>query len=168
MIEIKDLSLHLGDFHLADINLSVADGEYFVVLGPTGAGKTVLIECVAGLHRIRHGEIWMDHRDVTHRASEERNVGYVPQDYVLFPFLSVVDNIAFGLRQAGRGRRKSGVRSTKWPDCWASPTCCTVTRVPSAAVRNSGWPWPGRWRLLPVFCSSMSRWVPWTSAPGGI
>jgi ABC-type Fe3+/spermidine/putrescine transport system ATPase subunit len=100
MIEIKNLSLHLGEFYLKDINLSIRDGEYFVILGPTGAGKTVLMECLAGLHRIKQGEIWLGQREVTHLTSEERNVGYVPQDYVLFPFLNVLDNIAFGLKQA--------------------------------------------------------------------
>jgi len=100
MIEIKGLSLQLGEFHLKDINLSIRDGEYFVILGPTGAGKTVLMECLAGLHHIRKGEIWFDRTEVTHLVPEERNVGYVPQDYVIFPFLNVFNNIAFGLKQA--------------------------------------------------------------------
>jgi len=98
LIKIKNLSIHLGNFFLSDINLAINDGEYFVILGPTGAGKTVLIECIAGLHRIDKGEIWIDENNVTDLAPEEREVGYVPQDYVLFPFLNVVENIAFGLR----------------------------------------------------------------------
>ncbi len=101
MIEIKNLSLHLGNFSLKDINLTIDDGEYFVILGPTGAGKTVLIECIAGLHHIKQGEIWVDQTEVTRLAPEERSVGYVPQDYILFPFLNVVENIAFGLKQTG-------------------------------------------------------------------
>lgn len=100
MIRIKDLSINLGEFHLKNINLSISDREYFVILGPTGAGKTVLLECIAGLNRIKQGEIWVDQNEITHLTPEERNVGYVPQDYVLFPFLTVADNIAFGLRQA--------------------------------------------------------------------
>jgi ABC-type Fe3+/spermidine/putrescine transport system ATPase subunit len=103
MIEVKGLCLRLGEFCLEDIDVSIGKGEYFVILGPTGAGKTVLMECIAGLHRIRQGEIRIDGVDVTRLASEERNVGYVPQDYVLFPFLNVRDNIAFGLKR-GRGR----------------------------------------------------------------
>jgi ABC-type sugar transport system ATPase subunit len=99
MIEIKNLSLQLGNFSLEDINLTINDNEYFVILGPTGAGKTVLLECIAGLHHIKQGEIWVAHSDVTRLTPEERNVGYVPQDYVLFPFLSVAENIAFGLKQ---------------------------------------------------------------------
>jgi ABC-type Fe3+/spermidine/putrescine transport system ATPase subunit len=99
MIEVRNLSIALGDFSLEDINLSIGDEEYFVILGPTGAGKTVLIECIAGLHRLKRGEIWFGGKELTHLAPEERGIGYVPQDYVLFPFLNVVDNIAFGLRQ---------------------------------------------------------------------
>ena len=101
MIEIKNLSLHLGKFSLNDINLTIGDKEYFVILGPTGAGKTVLMECIAGLHHIKQGEIWVDQNKITSLTPEERNLGYVPQDYVLFPFLNTVENIAFGLKQTG-------------------------------------------------------------------
>jgi ABC-type Fe3+/spermidine/putrescine transport system ATPase subunit len=102
MIEVKGLSLRLGEFNLKDINLSVADGEYFVILGPTGAGKTVLMECLAGIHHVKQGEIWLDGREITRLTPEERGLGYVPQDYVLFPFLNVLDNITFGLKRAKR------------------------------------------------------------------
>ncbi len=100
MIEIKDLSIDLDEFHLKNINLSIGHREYFVILGPTGAGKTVLLECIAGLHRIKQGEIWINGDNITHLPPEERKIGYVPQDYVLFPFLKVADNIAFGLKEA--------------------------------------------------------------------
>jgi len=101
VIEIKDLSLRLGDFALKEVTVTVQDGEYFVILGPTGAGKTVMLECIAGLQRFRRGEIWIGGRNVTVVPPEERGIGYVPQDYALFPFLNVTDNITFGLQ--GRG-----------------------------------------------------------------
>jgi len=106
MIEIKNLSIHLGNFSLSDINLTIGDKEYFVILGPTGAGKTILIECIAGLHRINKGEIWIDENNMTGLPPEDRAVGYVPQDYVLFPFLNVVENIAFGLRPTKYSRNE--------------------------------------------------------------
>jgi ABC-type sugar transport system ATPase subunit len=99
MIGIKNLSLQLGKFFLSDINLTVSKGEYFVLLGPTGAGKTVLIECIAGLHACGKGEIWIDGKNATALAPEERVIGYVPQDYALFPFLNVLGNITFGLKK---------------------------------------------------------------------
>lgn len=102
MIEISGLSITIGSFSLRDVNLAVADSEYFVLLGPTGAGKTVLLECIAGLHRVVSGTIHLHGMDVTQLAPEERHIGYVPQDYVLFPFLNVFENVAFGLKGSGR------------------------------------------------------------------
>jgi ABC-type sugar transport system ATPase subunit len=99
MIAIKDLSINVGEFSLKNLSLTIRDREYFVILGPSGAGKTVLMECLAGIHKIRQGEIWIDSTDVTRLAPEERNIGYVPQDYVLFPFLNVRENILFGLKR---------------------------------------------------------------------
>lgn len=97
MIETRQLGLRLGEFELRDINLRVEEGEYFVILGPTGAGKTVLVECIVGLHAPETGSVWLDGRNVTHLKPEERHLGYVPQDYALFPHLTVRQNIEFGL-----------------------------------------------------------------------
>ncbi|MBN2575083.1 MAG: ABC transporter ATP-binding protein [Deltaproteobacteria bacterium] len=98
MIQIHDLSLDLDEFHLRHVNLTVAEGEYLVLLGPTGAGKTVLLECIVGLHRRHSGTIAVDGVDVTRLYPEERNIGYVPQDYALFPNMTVAKNLAYGLR----------------------------------------------------------------------
>jgi ABC-type sugar transport system ATPase subunit len=103
MIEVKNLSIHIGDFSLKNLNLTVQDKEYFVVLGPSGAGKTVFIESLAGLHKPKKGEIWIEKVNVTALAPEERGIGYVPQDYVLFPFLNVQENITFGLKRKSYG-----------------------------------------------------------------
>ncbi len=99
MIEVKNLSIQIGGFSLKNLNLSVGDQEYFIILGPSGAGKTVFMECLAGLHKIRRGEVWVDGKNITPLSPEERRIGYVPQDYVLFPFLNVAQNIQFGLKR---------------------------------------------------------------------
>jgi ABC-type Fe3+/spermidine/putrescine transport system ATPase subunit len=98
MLRVERLSIRLGEFDLRDISLEVREGEYFVLLGPTGTGKTVLVECIAGLHRPKSGRIVLDGRDITDLPPEERGIGYVPQDYALFPNLTAFENIAFGLR----------------------------------------------------------------------
>ncbi|MCD6286743.1 MAG: ABC transporter ATP-binding protein [Anaerolineae bacterium] len=108
-VQVCDLSVDLGEFHLREITLDVAPGEYMVVLGPTGGGKTVLLETIAGLHRPRRGQVRMNGEDATATAPEERGIGFVYQDYALFPHLNVADNIAFGLT-LGRGRRHRGKR----------------------------------------------------------
>ncbi len=98
MITIKDLERSWKEFNLTDINLKVDRGEYFVILGPTGAGKTLLLELIAGFYIPDRGEIWVDGVNVTDLAPEEREVGFVYQDYALFPHLTVRKNIEFGLR----------------------------------------------------------------------
>jgi molybdate transport system ATP-binding protein len=97
-VQVRDLGVDLEEFRLCDINLDVTAGAYFVILGPTGAGKTVLLETIAGLHRPLKGRILLDGEDITHAPPERRGIGFVYQDYALFPHLSVSGNIAFGLR----------------------------------------------------------------------
>ena len=97
MIEIKNLSGNLGEFRLNNINLQVNKGEYLAILGPTGAGKTVLIEYITGIYKPDKGSILVQGEDITLLYPEERNIGYVPQDYALFPNLTVKRNIAYGL-----------------------------------------------------------------------
>jgi len=104
MIEIKNLAVNLGTFLLEDINLSIEPGEYFIILGPTGAGKTILLESIAGLHPIKSGEIWLNGREVTKLEAEKRGIGFVYQDYALFPHLSVKGNLLFGLKQKRRSK----------------------------------------------------------------
>ena len=98
MISLEQIRLELGNFALDDISLSVEDGEFFILLGPSGVGKTALLEAVAGLNRINGGRVLLDGCDVTFMPPEARPIGYVPQDASLFPHLNVRDNILFGVR----------------------------------------------------------------------
>jgi len=109
VIQVRGVSLTLGDFAVHDAHLQVAEGEYFVLLGPTGAGKTVLLECIAGLHRPENGEILVEGRRVNETPPERRGLGYLPQDYALFPHLNVAQNIGFGMRL----RRRSAAEVTR-------------------------------------------------------
>lgn len=98
LIRIRGVSITLGEFAVHDTSLDIFEGEYFVLLGPTGAGKTVLLECVAGLHRPSRGEIYIAGKRINDMPPEQRKLGYLPQDYALFPHLNVARNIAFGMR----------------------------------------------------------------------
>jgi len=101
MIKVDDLTFSVGNFSLNRISLHVEQGEHFVILGPTGAGKTLLLECLCGLSRIAAGRIEIGGADVTGLEPRERGIGYLPQDYALFPFKTVAQNIAFGLEAHG-------------------------------------------------------------------
>ncbi len=98
MIKVRNLWVDLGDFVLQNANLDISNGEYFVILGPTGAGKTVLLESMAGLYPLKEGRIWLNGDEVTRLEPEKRGISIVYQDQMLFPHLSVRDNITFGLR----------------------------------------------------------------------
>jgi molybdopterin-binding protein len=100
----------LGEFILSDVSLSIEEGDYFIILGPTGAGKTVLLESIAGLYPIKSGEIWLRGKEVTALEPEKRNIGIVYQDHVLFPHLSVKDNIRFGLKMHKLGKQEIAER----------------------------------------------------------
>jgi molybdopterin-binding protein len=113
MIAVKNLKVNLGGFFLQNINLDIRPGEYFIVLGPTGAGKTVLLEAIAGLHPVLEGEVWITNREITYLSPEKRGIGIVYQDQVLFPHLSVERNIAFGLkmRKCPRAEAKAQIEA---------------------------------------------------------
>jgi len=96
-IKLEHLSFSVGDFAIEDLCLSIRRGEYFVLTGPNGAGKTVLVKLIAGLHVPASGTIRVNGRSITDLPPWKRNIGYVPQDGVLFPNRTVRENIRFGL-----------------------------------------------------------------------
>jgi ABC-type Fe3+/spermidine/putrescine transport system ATPase subunit len=110
MIEVRGLGVRVGTFALRDVDLAVAEGEYHVLLGPTGVGKSVLLHTLAGIHRPSAGTVRLAGVDVTRLPPEARGVGFVPQDYALFPHLTVVDNISFGLRMRRLPREAARAR----------------------------------------------------------
>jgi molybdate/tungstate transport system ATP-binding protein len=97
MITIRGLNIDLREFQLRNINLEIAENEFFILMGPTGAGKTVLLEAIAGLVPVKSGTIFIGERDITTLSPERRGVSIVYQDYALFPHLTVLENITYGL-----------------------------------------------------------------------
>jgi ABC-type Fe3+/spermidine/putrescine transport system ATPase subunit len=99
---LKNLTIRYGgEAVVSDFNLEVRDGEMVSLLGPSGAGKTTILKTVAGLIQPEIGEIFIDGQPVHDLAPEKRNTVMVFQKTLLFPFLNVEQNIAFGLRMQG-------------------------------------------------------------------
>lgn len=98
MLSLKGIGIGFSNFALRDVTFDVEAGSYLALLGPTGAGKTVLLETIAGLLVRHEGEIRSNGRDITSLQPEQRGIGMVYQDCCLFPHLNVRDNISFGLR----------------------------------------------------------------------
>jgi len=111
MLQIKNTSLKAGDFTVSDINLTVTPEEYFVLMGPTGSGKSLLVKAICGIIPIQNGSIYIDGIDVTNLEPRKRQVGYVPQSSSLFPHLSVSENILFPLR-IRKSNKKEALKKT--------------------------------------------------------
>jgi molybdate/tungstate transport system ATP-binding protein len=97
LLRLEKVSLRLGGFALRNITMEIERGEYFVVLGRTGSGKTLLLESISGRHDIE-GRIFLEGREITRLPPERRRIGLLYQDYMLFPHLSVEENIRFAQR----------------------------------------------------------------------
>ena len=101
------------------IDLSVEAGQILAVLGPSGSGKSTLLATIAGITPALAGQVLVDDRDVTTAPVHERRVGLIFQEPLLFPHLSVVDNVAYGLRRHGMPRTQARQRAEElltWVD----------------------------------------------------
>jgi ABC-type sugar transport system ATPase subunit len=98
MIRLEGVSRQWPEFRIKGVTLEVGEGEYLVIVGPTGAGKTLLLELLLGIHQPDRGRLFLNGNDVTDNPPENRGIGMVYQDYLLFPHLNVEQNLAFGLR----------------------------------------------------------------------
>ena len=100
-IELVSLSKRFVELAVDDVNLTVSSGEFFSLLGPSGCGKTTTLRLIAGFEQPTAGKVLLDGADVTNTPANKRKVNTVFQSYALFPFLTVFDNVAFGLRNRG-------------------------------------------------------------------
>jgi putative spermidine/putrescine transport system ATP-binding protein len=111
-VEMAGLRRSYGDVHALDgLDLQLAPGELVVLLGPSGCGKTTALRILAGLERQDAGEIRVAGEDLTHVPANKRDMGMVFQAYSLFPHLTVLDNVAFGLKLRGRSRSERRSRA---------------------------------------------------------
>jgi len=101
MLEINKIHKQFKDFQLNNINFKVEKGDYFVLLGVSGSGKSVLLEIIAGLISPDNGAIILEGNDITHVKIQKRKVGLVFQDFAVFPHMTVKENIAFPLKGSG-------------------------------------------------------------------
>ena len=106
MIEVRHLSLGHESFSLKEISFKVEKGKYSVLMGPTGSGKTSLLEAIVGLKPIHSGQVFLNGEEVTHLGPACREIGYMPQEPSLFKTMNVKANLAFALEVRNVEKKK--------------------------------------------------------------
>jgi putative spermidine/putrescine transport system ATP-binding protein len=113
-ISLTGLRKQFGDVTAVDnVDLDIAQGEFFTLLGPSGSGKTTTLRLIAGFERPDAGRVSLSGRDVTDLPPYERDVNTVFQDYALFPHMTVAENVEYGLRVKGVGKRDRADRARR-------------------------------------------------------
>ena len=105
MIKIEGLTILFETFKIMDLNISIEEKEFHSLLGPTGCGKTLILESIMGLHQPKKGKIWIGETEVQTLPPERREISYVPQDLALFPHLNVRENILYGIKARNLDRQ---------------------------------------------------------------
>ena len=107
MLELRNISRSYPDFKLEDISFTVETGDYFALLGPSGAGKTQVLEMMAGLVDPDEGTILIDGEEINSWKIQNRPFGLVFQDHAVFPHMNVLENIMYPIRNKGYGRKRA-------------------------------------------------------------
>ena len=145
---------------LHDVSLNVEGGELLALLGPSGSGKTTLLRAIAGLEEIDAGEVFFDDINSNQLTLRERRIGFVFQQYALFKHMTVMENIAFGLRARPRASRpaKAAIRARVLELLSLVQLDGLEARFPpsSPAASASAWPLPAPLPLNLVCCCSMN------------
>jgi ABC-type sugar transport system ATPase subunit len=116
MVQLEQVAIRSGAFQLANLSFELPTGQYAVLMGKTGTGKTTILEAICGLRRVVAGRILLSGVDVTQLHPADRGVGYVPQDLALFPTLKVREHLAFALRVRKESEATIKARVTEFAD----------------------------------------------------
>jgi len=142
------------------LDLVIPRGSFFALLGPSGCGKTTTLRMVAGLDQPTIGQIWIGDKDITETKAYQRNVNTVFQSYALFPHLSIIDNVAFGLR-----RRKVSDHKAKAMEALELVQLAHIAKKKPGQLSGGMQQrvrWPGRSSTGPTSCCSTNRSAPST------
>jgi len=105
-LETEDLCLDVGDFELSNISLRAEKGDYVALIGPSGSGKSLLLETIIGFYTPEKGRILLEEGDITAFSPDRRQISIVYQDHMLFPHMNVFENIAYALKKKLRNEKQ--------------------------------------------------------------
>ena len=161
-VEFNDVSRRYGEVCAVDrVTMGIRDGEFFSMQGPSGSGKTTCLRLIAGFEQLSGGAITLFGKEASELPPWERDVNTVFQDYALFPHMSILDNVAYGLMVKGIDKKPvMPGRMRRWKrSVWASLWPGNLLSFRAASV--SEWRLPARWSISPGYCCWTSRWERW-------
>ncbi len=143
-----------------DLSLTIEPGTFYALLGPSGCGKTTTLRMIGGFEVPTEGKVYLDGADVSLLPPNKRDVNTVFQSYALFPHLTVLKNVMFGLERRGVAKAEVRRRATEALESvelghLAERKPMALSVASSSASRS-----PGRWSTARTRCCSTSRWVP--------
>ena len=158
-VRLRGIRRTYGDVvAIANLDLDIAEGEFFTMLGPSGSGKTTTLRVIAGFERPDTGHVELAGADVTGTAPSQRDVNTVFQDYALFPHMTVLENVEYGLRVKGIGRRERRAKAEEVLERVRLPEARRrASRCSSPAASGSASRWRARSSTARPCCCSTSR-----------
>jgi ABC-type Fe3+/spermidine/putrescine transport system ATPase subunit len=97
-----------------DVSLEIENGEFLTLLGPSGCGKTTILRIIAGLENVTSGVVQLEDVDITNLNPTKRDISIMFQDYALFPHMTIIENVSYGLRMRGVGKTEREKQAAKW------------------------------------------------------
>ncbi|AKB26995.1 Tungstate ABC transporter, ATP-binding protein WtpC [Methanosarcina siciliae T4/M] len=112
-LEVRDICLDMGSFELKGIDLKAEKGDYVALIGPSGSGKSLLLETIIGFYGPRQGNVFLEGRDITFFPPDKRQISIVYQDNMLFPHMDIFENIAYALKKKLKDKKQIELEVTQ-------------------------------------------------------
>ena len=97
-----------------DVSLEIKNGEFLTLLGPSGCGKTTILRIIAGLENVTRGNVHLEDADITNLNPTKRDISIMFQDYALFPHMTIIENVSYGLRMRGVSKTAREKQAIEW------------------------------------------------------
>jgi len=164
-VEFKHVTKAYGDVQaVRDLSFTIERGKLVTLLGPSGCGKTTTLRLIAGLEMATEGSIFIGGKEVTRLSASDRDVSMVFQSYALFPHMTVMQNVSYGLTMSRLSKTEVSEKALEGLELVSLSGLVKDCPVSYPEDNNNGWLWQGRLCWNRKFCSLMNHSRTWTQS----